>query len=526
MTNEINLANYVNGQWVNGDGAGASLINPVNGEEVARAGSAGIDIAAALQFARAEGNAKLQELTYAQRAACLARAAEVLTVNREVYYQLAMANSGNTAADAAFDVDGAIGTLKYYAGVGKGLGDTHYLVEPELDRLGRDPNFQAVHIHTALRGVAIHVNAFNFPAWGLWEKAAVSLLAGVPVFAKPATATSLLTQQMVRDVVDAQILPEGSLSVICGGGHDLMDHVRTGDVVFFTGSADTAAKLRSNPNVQASGVRFNVEADSVNLSLLGPDVESASPLFEAFIKEVAREMTFKAGQKCTAIRRILVPAGSIHAVAEALAARLAKTTVGDPREEGVRMGPLVNKSQQQAALEGIEILRTEASVVYGADPQFSPVGADAERGCFIQPTLLRCDNPLEAERVHDTEVFGPVATLMPYADESEAYALAALGGGSLAGSVFTQDDAFAARASVQLSSSHGRLLVIDESIMSGHSGHGVVMPQCVHGGPGRAGGGEELGGLRALRAYHQRTAVQGTLPRLEALVAAGASYRG
>ena len=479
---------------------------------------------AALAYAREKGNPALQALSYGERAQLLERIAELLSEDREKYCQLALQNSGNTATDAAIDVDGGIGTLKYYAAVGKGLGDAHYLCEPGMDRLARDKAFQCAHILTPLTGVAIHINAFNFPAWGLWEKAAVSLLAGVPVFAKPATTTSLLTHEMVRDVIEAEIVPQGCLSLICGGGHDLMDYVQTGDVVLFTGSADTAIKLRTQPQVIKRGVRFNTEADSLNMALLAEDVAVDSPLFEAFVKEVAKEMTVKAGQKCTAVRRILVPAKVIDAVAEALSARLAKTIVGDPAIEGVRMGPVVNKAQQQAAWEGIDMLAQEAEFVYGGDRHFAPVGGDTQNGCFVQPTLLRCDQPFEAERVHDTEVFGPVATLIPYAGEDEIWALGALGGGSLTGSVFSSDDEFVARAAVRLSSSHGRLLVVDESVMASHTGHGIAMPQCVHGGPGRAGGGEELGGLRGLRIYHQRTAVQGNVERLQKLQAASVDF--
>lgn len=513
----MKLTNYVSGQWTEGSGEGSPLINPVNGDVLAYATSEGIDLKSALEFARSEGNKGLQALTYLQRAEQLEKVVELLTENREKYLQMALDNSGNTAVDAAIDVDGGIGTLKYFATIGKSLGDKKYLSEPGTERMARDKNFQGSHILTPLKGVAIHINAFNFPSWGLWEKAALSLLSGVPVFAKPATATSLLTHAMVKDVVESELLPVGSLSLICGGGHNLMDFVQSGDVVLFTGSAETAFKLKSNPQVIKSNVRFNVEADSLNLSLLGEDVATDSPLFEAFIKEVSREMTVKAGQKCTAIRRILVPANNIDAVAAALSARLSKTLVGDPREEGVRMGPLVSHSQKQAALDGLAILRQETEVVYGDDKNFAPVGSNTEKGCFIQPSLLRCNEPLSAERIHDTEVFGPVSTLMPYTSEAEAFHIAALGGGSLAGSVFTQDDDFAQRASVELASSHGRLLIVDESIMASHSGHGIAMVQCVHGGPGRAGGGEELGGFRGLNIYHQRSAIQSTVARTERL---------
>ncbi|WP_206020011.1 3,4-dehydroadipyl-CoA semialdehyde dehydrogenase [Pseudomaricurvus alkylphenolicus] len=520
----MKLQNYICGDWVEGQGQGAALTNPVNGEVLAYAGSEGVDLGAALAYARDQGRSGLQALNYGERAQLLESMAQVLQENREKYYQIAYQNSGNTKVDAAIDVDGGIGTLKYYAVMGKTLGDAHFLCEPGTDRLAKDKAFQALHILTPLTGVAIHINAFNFPSWGLWEKAAGSLLAGVPVFAKPATATSLLTQTMIRDLVNADILPNGSLSIICGGGHDLMDYVQTGDVVLFTGSADTAQKLRTHPRVIETGIRFNVEADSLNMALLAEDVTTDSPLFEAFVKEVAKEMTTKAGQKCTAIRRILVPAASIDAVADALTARLAKTVIGDPASDGVRMGPLVNRAQQQAAWEGIDILSREAEIIFGGDRQFAVQGGDVDSGCFVQPTLLRCNKPMNAERIHDTEVFGPVATLMPYSDEASIWALASFGGGSLAGSVFTNDEGFFARAAVTLAAHHGRLLMVDETVMNGHTGHGIAMPQCVHGGPGRAGGGEELGGLRGLRIYHQRTAIQANISQLENLRAATVDF--
>ena len=521
----LKLQNYVAGQWIDGMGQGVALNDPVSGEVLAYAGSDGIDLASALRFSREQGSPALQAFTYAERAGLMEAAVGVLTTNREKYNKAALENSGNTAVDAMIDIDGGIGVLKYYAAVGKGLGDAHYLVEPGMERLSREKAFQAAHVLTPLKGVAIHINAFNFPSWSLWEKAAVALLSGVPVFAKPATTSSLLTYQMVRDVIEAEIFPSGSLSLICGGGHDLMNHVQSGDAVFFTGSGETATQLRANPLVIKSGVRFNVEADSVNVTLSGEDVEAGGPLFEAFVKEVVKEMTTKAGQKCTAIRRIMVPSSLVDAVSDALVAGLKKIVVGDPREEGVRMGPLINKAQQQAAWNGIDILRQEAEVICGDDRRFSPVGGDVERGCFVQPTLLRCDKPVDARRIHETEVFGPVATLMPYASEAEAWELAALGGGSLASSVFSNGD-FADRAIVALSSSHGRVLLVNEAVVAGHTGHGIVMPQCVHGGPGRAGGGEELGGLRGLRAYHQRTAIQGDVERLQKISQAAAEISG
>ncbi len=517
----MKLGNYVAGAWTEGSGEGKPLVDPVLGEELARASSEGIDVRGALEHARKVGGPALRRLTYAERGNLLKGIADKLAENRDAYYATALANSGNTKADAAIDIEGAIFTLGYYAGLGAKLGEVRALHGGGFDRLAKDKAFQAVHIAVPLQGVAVHINAFNFPAWGLWEKAAVTLLSGVPVLVKPATATALLSHDMVRDVVAAGVLPEGSLSLVCGAARDLLAYVTSADVVTFTGSADTANRLRNSPALLSQPVRFNVEADSLNTSLLGSDAGPESPEFQLFVKEVAREMTSKAGQKCTAIRRALVPDQYIDDVAGALEARLSKVVVGNPRNGDVRMGPVVNKTQQASVLAGIEALKKEAQVVVGAGP-FEPVDADPEVSAFAPLTLLRCDSPDSAEAVHNVEVFGPVCTLMPYASADQAFDLAGRGGGSLVASVFTGDDAFAAEATLGLAANHGRVLVIDEKVGEASTGHGNVMPMCVHGGPGRAGGGEELGGLRGLRLYHQRVAVQGRLDRLEALTSAAA----
>ncbi len=513
----MQLENYVGGNWVAGTGAGTPLYNPTTGEEVARASAEGIDLAAALDHARTVGHPALGAMTYAERGEMLKKVVEVLAANRDTYAETARINSGNTAIDAAIDIDGGTGTLQVYSGLGrKVLGDFRMLRDGGFERLGKDEAFQAMHLSVPIGGCAVHINAFNFPSWGLWEKAAVALLSGVPVVAKPATATALLSYQMVRDVIEAGVLPEGALSLVCGSARDLLDHVTGADAIAFTGSAETAHKLRANPNVIASGARFNVEADSLNTALLGPDAEPGAPEFDLFVKEVAREMTVKAGQKCTAIRRALVPAPLYDAVTDALAERLAKTAYGDPANENVRMGPIVDKTQQRAVLDNIEALASDAEIVTGGDVG-NPVDADPEKGAFVAPTLLRCADPANARSVHEVEAFGPVATVMPYRDPADAFALAGRGGGSLVASLFTGDDGFATEAAVALAPWHGRVYAIDEAVGKSGTGHGIVMPNCVHGGPGRAGGGEELGGLRGLRFYHQRTAIQGNVRRLEAL---------
>lgn len=519
----MKLASYVGGEWVQGRGEGSPLRDPVLGTELARASTEGVDMGAALAHARAKGGPALKAMTYAKRAEMLGRIAEVLTANRDRYFATAQANSGNTQADAAIDVDGGSGTVKYYSFVGKALGERTHLTDGAFDRLGKDEAFQAVHVAVPVAGAAIHINAFNFPSWGLWEKAAVALLSGVPVVAKPATATCLLSYEMVKDVVEAGILPEGALSLICGDARDLLDHVAAGDVVAFTGSAETARQLRARPRVIEQAVRFNVEADSLNSSILGPEAGPDSAEFGLFVREVAREMTQKAGQKCTAIRRALVPADRLDAVTEALAERLGGTVVGNPRNETVRMGPVVSKPQQQAVLEAVAALGREAATVVGGDGGFAPVDADPETAAFVPPTLLRCDDPLGARAVHAVEAFGPVCTVMPYRTPEEALEIAGRGGGSLVASVFTADAEFAGRAALGLAPSHGRVLIVDEAVGKASTGHGIVMPMCVHGGPGRAGGGEELGGLRGLHFYHQRTALQGPVGRLQPLAETAAS---
>jgi 3,4-dehydroadipyl-CoA semialdehyde dehydrogenase len=515
----MKLPNYVSGRWVEGAGPGTALVDPVTGEELARASTDGIDFAAALAHARSAGGSALRVLGYAERADLLAKVADVLSSNRKEYFEISLRNSGSPEADAAVDIDGAIFTIKYYVRAAAALGSARYLKDGELVRLGKDEGFQGLHIAQPLRGVAVLINAFNFPAWGLWEKAAPALLSGVPVLVKPATATAWLTQRMVEDVVKAGVLPEGTLSIVCGSAGNMLDHVTGADVVSFTGSADTALRIRGHPAVLRNSTRVNIEADSLNVALLGPDARPGAQEFDLLVREVVREMTQKAGQKCTAIRRILVPAAARGAVEEAICARLAKTTVGNPRNKDVRMGPLVSKAQQRAAIEGIAALRRETKVVFDGGAEFKPIEADPATGAFVPPTLLACDDPLAARAVHDVEVFGPAATIVPYADAAQAFAIARMGQGSLVASVFSADGKFLADAASELADSHGRILAVNAAVGATHTGHGNVMPMCLHGGPGRAGGGEELGGLRALAFYHRRAAIQGHVDVLNAIAA-------
>ncbi len=511
------LESYLAGAWRRGDGVETELVDPVRGNVLATVSARGLDLNAALDHARKTGGASLRALSFAERAKLIGAVADVLIANRAKYEQIAIANSGNTKIDAAIDIDGGIGTLKYYARLGGPLGAATFLLDEKPVRLAKAENFQAIHLLTPRHGVAVHINAFNFPSWGLWEKVAVSLLAGVPAVAKPASSTAMLTFEMVRDVIAAKVLPEGALSLICGGAGDLLDQVRGEDVIAFTGSSDTAARILKHPNILARGVHVNVEADSVNAALLAPGASDAA--FDAFIKEVGREMTVKAGQKCTAIRRVFAPAERADAVAEALLARLKKTTLGDPRNESTRMGPLVTRAQQAAAFDGIGRLAKEAEVLTGGTTAPVIDGIDPAKSAFVAPTLMRVSEGASANAVHDTEVFGPAATIIPYKTEAEAFALVARGGGSLVASVFGDDRAFFARAVAELGPWHGRLLMIEPSIADAQTGHGIVMPQCNHGGPGRAGNGEELGGLHGLRLYHQRLAVQGSTDLLSELQA-------
>jgi 3,4-dehydroadipyl-CoA semialdehyde dehydrogenase len=512
------LQSYLGGKWQAGAERGAALVNPCDGMVLGWASSKGLDLKAALDYSRSVGGPGLRALTYAQRAESLGKIADLLATRRDEWYEIARKNSGNTKADAAIDVDGSIGTLKYFAKIGAKLGDAHMLRDGAPMRLARDQNFQGLHAGVPLDGVAIHINAFNFPAWGLWEKAAVSLLAGVPVLAKPATATAWLAQEMVSAVVEAGILPPGSLSILCGSPNDLLDHLELGDVVAFTGSHGTGLAIRQRDQ---QGARVNIEADSLNAALLGPDVAPASPSFDFFVREVVREMTSKTGQKCTAIRRVLVPVEHAAAATEAIAAALGRVVVGNPANPAVTMGPVVNMAQRKSVEEGIRRLSEQAQIAHQPHP-FDPVDATPEHGAFVPPTLLKFSSSAGGELVHELEVFGPVATVVPYRNKEDALALARRGGGSLAASVFSSDTAFLAEAAAALGTTHGRLLLVDPAIGDSHTGHGIVLPSLMHGGPGRAGGGEELGGLHGLWFYHQRVAMQGSAATLSALAAQAA----
>ena len=510
------LRSYVSGTWVTPTGQGRPVFDAVTGDEVARVSSDGIDMAAALAYGRATGGPALRELTFHQRAALLKALGSILREHRDELYELS-ARTGATLGDARFDVDGGIGVLLSYASRAKRElpNDTVY-VEATPDALGRGGQFLGQHILTSMHGVAVQINAFNFPVWGPLEKFAPAFLAGVPSLIKPASQTAYLTARLAELMVESGLLPAGSLQLVCGGAGDLLDHLMEQDLVSFTGSAATARQLRAHPAVVGHSVRFNAEADSLNCSILGPDAGPGSPEFDLYIRQLVTEMTVKAGQKCTAIRRSLVPAEFVDAVIEAVSAALARVVVGSPAAEGVTMGALASQEQREEVRRSVKALLAGARLVYGDPERVDVVGADAGRGAFISPLLLRADDANRAEP-HEIEAFGPVATVIGYVGTRSVIELAGRGLGSLAGSVVTGDAEFARDVVLGCAHWHGRLLVLDTDDAAESTGHGSPLPMLVHGGPGRAGGGEEMGGLRGVLHYMQRTAVQAS-PRVLAAV--------
>ncbi|MGQ0531815.1 MAG: phenylacetic acid degradation bifunctional protein PaaZ [Caulobacteraceae bacterium] len=501
----ITLQNYAEGRWVAGSGGLAELRSAVNGDVVALTSSQGLDFGAMLHFAREQGGPALRALTFHERARILKALADALTARKEELYELSY-STGATRADSWIDIDGGIGTFAVYQGKGRReLPNERILIDGNVEALSRGGTFQGLHVFTSLQGAAVHINAFNFPVWGMLEKLAPTFLAGVPAIVKPASATAYLTEAAVRIMLEANVLPKGALQLIVGSTGDLFDHLTSQDVVSFTGSAATANKLKSHPVIVRESVRFVAEQDSLNASVLGPDATPESQEFDLFIKEVAKEMTVKAGQKCTAIRRAMVPESLLNAAETALKARLEKTTIGDPRDEATRMGALVSTAQRNDVREKIKEIASDASIVYG-EPSAAPFN---EKGAFITPILFRCERPWDARAVHDVEAFGPVSTLMPYRDGADAIALANRGKGSLVMSVFTYDTNFARDVVLGSGSFHGRVAFIDRDSAKESTGHGSPMPHMIHGGPGRAGGGEEMGGIRGVTHYMQRTALQG-----------------
>ncbi|MEM9386469.1 MAG: phenylacetic acid degradation bifunctional protein PaaZ [Pseudomonadota bacterium] len=504
------LENFALQAWVKADASLVDVRSAVTGQTVARTSSQGLDFKAMATHARAVGGPSLRAMTIHERAFMVKGLAQALDDRKEELYAL-NSHSGATRKDGWIDIEG--GAMTLFSSSSKArreLPNDMIVPDGDLEQLSRHGTWVGQHIYTSLKGLALHINAYNFPVWGMLEKLGPTLIAGVPAIVKPATATAYLCEHAVRIMVDTGLLPEGALQLIVGSTGDLFDHLTCQDVVSFTGSAATATKLRSHPNVIANSVRFIAEQDSLNASVLGPDATPDSPEFDLFVKEVVTEMTVKAGQKCTAIRRALVPAPLLDAVQAAMSARLGKTAVGKPDADGVRMGALVSLAQRDDVREKVALLAQDASIVFGDPDHVEAVQADAGDGAFLSPILLRCDTPWEADNVHSVEAFGPVATLMPYRDLADAVALCNEGLGSLVMSVFTHSPAVAREIALGAGSFHGRIAMINRDNFKESTGHGSPLPMLVHGGPGRAGGGEEMGGVRGIKHYMQRTAVQGS----------------
>ncbi len=502
------LKNYAEGKWVTAK-RGDELHNAITGETIYTASSEGLDFGAMMNYARKVGGPALRKLTFHERGRMLKALALYLMEKKEYFYTIS-AYTGATRVDSWVDIEGGIGNLFANASLRRQFPDERFYVDGEAAKLSKNGTFIGHHIMVPREGVAIHINAFNFPVWGMLEKIAVNLLAGVPAIVKPATLTSFLTEAVFEEIIKSNILPEGSLQLICGSARGIIDHVQTQDVVTFTGSASTGQSLKSHPRIVSEAVPFNLEADSLNCCVLGPDVKTDMPEFDIFIKEVVREVTTKAGQKCTAIRRIMVPANMVEDVQIALGKRLKGTTIGDPSVEGVRMGPLAGISQRKEVREKVEQLAKSQEIIIGDLENFEVVGADKQKGAFLAPIIFYNSDPFKNTDVHNIEAFGPVSTIMPYNTIDEAIELAKMGKGSLVCSVITADDDVAKEFVLGTAVMHGRVLVLNANCAKESTGHGSPMPLLVHGGPGRAGGGEEMGGKRGVLHYLQRTAIQGS----------------
>jgi len=505
----MKLQNYSLGQWISGEGDGQNLFNAITGATIYTASSKGLDFAAMLNYARKIGGPKLRKFTFHERGRMLKALAFHLQSKKEEFYKISWA-TGATRSDSWVDIEGGIGNLFAYASLRRQFPNEIFCVEGDLVKLSKEGTFIGQHICVPKEGVAIHINAFNFPIWGMLEKVAVNWLAGVPAIVKPATVTSFLTEAVVKEIIASGILPEGSLQLICGSANGILDQVQSQDVVTFTGSASTGKMLKAHPRLLEEAVRFNMEADSLNCSVLGSDVKVGSVEFDIFIKEIQREMTTKAGQKCTAIRRIIVPENMVEDVQIALGKRLASTIIGDPNVEGVRMGALAGPAQLKEVIEKVELLSKTQKIVFGSLTNFEVQGADKTKGSFISPILFLNESPFKYTDCHSVEAFGPVSTIMPYKNIDEAIELSKMGKGSLVSSIITGDDTIAKKYVLGAASMHGRILILNADCAKESTGHGSPMPMLVHGGPGRAGGGEEMGGKRGVFHYLQRTAIQGS----------------
>ena len=503
-----NYKNYALGSWVKGEGEGTALFNSISGNQIGTASSKGLDFAEMMNYARKTGGPALRKMTFQERGLMLKALALHLHSVKNKFYALS-AETGATKIDSWIDIEGGIGNVFANASLRKNFPDLPYHIDGDMAPLSKNGSFIGHHIMTPKEGVAVHINAFNFPIWGMLEKIAVNLMAGVPAIVKPATLTSFLTEYMVREIVDSGILPEGSLQLICGSARGIIDSVETGDIVTFTGSADTGKMLKSHPRLIDKAVPFNMEADSLNCSVLGLDAVPGTVEFDLFIKEVQKEMTVKAGQKCTAVRRIIVPEILVEDVQIALGKRLSKTTIGNPSVDGVRMGSLAGNEQKMEVREKVKKLSKSQEIVFGSLDNFDVVGADKDKGAFISPILFLNDDPFNKIDCHNIEAFGPVSTIIPYKNIEEAIELAKMGKGSLVCSIITNDMKIAEQFVLGAASMHGRILVLNEACSKESTGHGSPMPLLTHGGPGRAGGGEEMGGIRGIKHYLQRTAIQG-----------------
>jgi len=499
----LELRSYVGGRWVAGNGSSQTLLNPTTEEPLAQASSEGVDLQAALHYARSAGGPALRAMSFAERGAMLKAIADAMQSEREPLLDLSIANGGNTRSDAKFDVDGAIATLLAYAEVGASLGESRFLVDGEGIQLGRSARFHGQHIAVPRHGVAVHINAFNFPAWGFAEKAALALLAGMPVLSKPATSSAMVAHRIMELVAEKKLLPEGALSLLVGAARDLVSHLGAQDVLAFTGSGETGERIRAAANVVRHSVKINIEADSLNAAVLGPDVEPRSDMYELFLKDIVRDMTQKAGQKCTAIRRVLVSHEQVSSVKDDLVELLTPIRVGNPSLEDTRMGPLASAAQLADVREGVQRL--------GGRHAFGSAAPVAAKGFFISPILVED----AGDAVHEREIFGPVASLLRYTDDPAA--IVARGNGGLVSSVYSDDQEFIERMIAGLAPWHGRLFLGHPKIELS-PGPGTVLPQLVHGGPGRAGGGEELGGPRGLAFYMQRVALEGSRPVIAKLL--------
>lgn len=511
------LQNYALGQWAAGSENGQELFNAITGEAIASVSSKGLDFGAMCNYARTVGGPKLRALTFQQRGLMLKALAIHLQSKKEDFYKISWA-TGATRADSWVDIEGGIGNLFTYASLRRQFPDETYCYEGDAAKLSKNNTFIGHHICVPKEGVAIHINAFNFPVWGMLEKVAVNWLAGVPAIVKPAALTSFLTEAVVKEIIASKILPEGALQLICGSANGILEHVESQDVVTFTGSASTGKLLKAHPRLLQEAVHFNMEADSLNCCVLGTDVTPSMPEFDIFIKEVSREITTKAGQKCTAVRRIIVPENMVEDVQIALGKRLAQNVIGDPNVEGVRMGSLAGQSQLIEVKEKVELLSKTQKIIIGNFENFEVKGADKNKGAFMPPIIFYNEKPFTNTDCHNVEAFGPVSTIMPYKTIDEAIQLSKMGMGSLVSSIITADNSIARKYTIGTACMHGRILVLNAECAKESTGHGSPMPMLVHGGPGRAGGGEEMGGKRGVFHYLQRTAIQGSPTTITAIL--------